>query len=104
MPRTPENRGFSPDCDHHPAVLRTIRYNCLCCYRVVEERAETYTLRSCSSCRCIMQISVVEDGKVLDWGRLERRVLARRGINVEVLETPEAPEGDTPKFVGEQLW
>jgi len=104
MPRTSENRGFSPDCADHPAVPRTIRYTCLCCHRVVEERTETYTLRSCSSCRCIMQITVVEEGKVLDWGRAKVRVLARRGINVTVLETPEAKEDQTPKFVGEFLW
>jgi len=104
MARSADNRGYSPDCSHSPAAPRTIRYACLCCHRVVEERAETYTLRSCASCRCILQITVVEDGKMVDWGRAKTRVLARRGINVTVTETPEATQSEAPKFVGEFLW
>lgn len=80
---------MNPDCLHHPTKPRTIRYTCLCCGIVEDRRGVTFSLRSCTACRTIMQIEVIEDGKLLDWGKLRYKVLAKRGINVKVMEIPE---------------
>lgn len=90
--RTHENRGYAPDCPHHPAVPRTIEYTCVCCHRTWSEQAETYALRSCASCRCIMQITVVEEGKVVTVSREKLRALAKR--------TPLVHH----RVVGQSLW
>ncbi|GEM_PF-2803085 len=79
--------AYNPDCPHHPDRLRTIRHTCLCCDRVDEERVTSFSLRSCAACRCVMGIEVVEDGKLLDWGKMRYRVLAKRGI--KVMQMPE---------------
>lgn len=92
------------ECPHHPKTPRTIQYDCVCCRRQEVVKAESYGLRSCSTCQVIMQITIVEDGKVIDWGRAKIRVLARRGIGVPVTVLPEAKEGEVPKFVGERIW
>lgn len=78
---------MNPDCEHHPDRPRTIRFTCLCCGRVDEDRLTSFSLRSCAACRMVMQINVVEDGKLLDWGRMKLRVLAKSGIHV--MQIPE---------------
>lgn len=95
---------MNPECPHSPEAPRTIQYECVCCGRQESVKAESYGLRSCSSCQCIMQITIVEDGKVIDWGRAKIRVLARRGSGVPVTVLPEAKDGERPKFVGERIW
>lgn len=82
-----------PDCPHHPDRPRTIRHTCLCCGRVDEERVTSFSLRSCAACRTVMQIEVVEYGKLLDWGKMKIKVLAKRGITVMQMPEREASDG-----------
>ena len=76
--RTTDNALFNPDCGHKPSKSRIIRYTCLCCHRVVDRCEETYTVLSCSSCDLVMTITIVENGKVVDFGGAKIRVLARK--------------------------
>ena len=84
-----EAQVMETECPHHPETPRTIQYDCVCCGRQEIVTAESYGLRSCSACQCIMQITILEEGKVIDWGRAKIRVLARRGIGVPVTVLPE---------------
>ena len=95
--------GFNPACADTPSAPRTIKFYCRCCHRtLIEPNQASYSLRSCASCQVIMEITIVEEGKVIDFGRARYAKIA--GEDRKVIALPTVKEDEQPKHAGEALW